>query len=86
MINFYRGTLGELIPLIEQLAAEAAASAPSTQRRRLWRSRMRIAPTRRGQLLEMRATGFDLPEDGTWLTAMVSYAFTSIECRDRTIR
>jgi tetratricopeptide (TPR) repeat protein len=85
VVNFYRGTLGELIPLIEQLAADGGSiGTVYTATQALALADADRTDEARQLLRQFAATGFDLPEDGTWLTAMASYAFTSIECRDRT--
>ena len=85
VINIQRGTVGELIPLIEQLIADGGSIA------NVYTSALALAladadrTNEARQLLEGFATrGFDLPEDGVWLTAMVDYAAAAIACRDRT--
>jgi len=85
VINLQRGTIGELIPLIEQLVADGGSIA------NVYTATLALAladadrTDEARQLLEGVATrGFDLPEDGVWLTAMVDYAFVAIACRDRT--
>ena len=85
VINLQRGTVGELIPLIEQLVADGGSIA------NVYTATLALAladadrTDEARQLLEGFATrGFDLPEDGVWLTAMVDYAFAAIACRDRT--
>jgi tetratricopeptide (TPR) repeat protein len=82
MVNLWRGTLSDLVPLIEQaiidnpglpvfVAALALAYAEAD----------RTEETRR--LLEGFADmNFDLPLDTTWLTGMIAYADAAIECRD----
>jgi DNA-binding SARP family transcriptional activator len=82
MVNLWRGTLSDLVPLIEQaisdnpglpvfVAALALAHAEAD----------RTEETRR--LLEGFARmNFDLPLDTTWLTGMIAYADAAIECRD----
>ena len=85
VINIQRGTVGELIPLIEQLVADGGSIAD------VYTSTLALAladadrTDEARQLLEGFATrGFDLPENGVWLTAMVDYAAAAIACRDRT--
>ncbi len=82
IVSLQRGTMGDLVPLIEQATtdnprlpvfkaalAEAHAEADRT------------ADARR--LLEAFAAGdFDLPLDQAWTTGMVCYADAAIECRD----
>ena len=85
VINIQRGTVGELIPLIEQLVADGGsiANVYTATLALALADADRIDEAR--QLLERFATrGFDLPEDGVWLTAMVDYAAAAIACRDRT--
>ena len=80
-ISWLRGTLGELVPLIEQavtdypgfrvfVAVLAHAHAEGDR------------PDVAASLLEaFAATDFDLPLDGLWLTGMMSYAEAAIRCR-----
>ena len=82
MVSLWRGTLGDLIPMVEQaidnnpglpvfvaVLALAHSEADHTAESR--------------QLLEAFATaGFDLPLDPTWLTGMVAYVDAAVELRE----
>jgi tetratricopeptide (TPR) repeat protein len=79
-----RGTMSELIPLIEQMAAET----PDIPRG-LFGSLLAKAHAEgdriddaRGLLEEFADEGFELPLDQIWLTGMVDYADAAIECGD----
>ena len=77
-----RGTMGDLVPFIEQAAAEnpevpgfvAALAGAHAEGDR---------PDEAARLLEaFAAEGFELPVDLTWVTGMVTYAEAAIECRE----
>ena len=81
-ISSQRGTLGDLISLIEQAVAEN----PGIPR---LRSSLAMAHAQAGRtddarrlLEEFSAAEFELPLDYTWLTGMVYYAEAATECRD----
>jgi class 3 adenylate cyclase/tetratricopeptide (TPR) repeat protein len=82
VVSLLRGTMGELVPLIEQTVADnpglpvfaavlAAAHAEDD----------RIGDARR-LLDSFAAADFDLPMDQVWTTGMVCYTDAAIECRD----
>ena len=84
VINFQRGTLGELIPLIEQLVADGGSIA------HVYRATLALALADADRTDEAHrliegfvSSGFDLPEDGTSLTSMANYACAAVECQDR---
>ncbi len=84
IVSGQRGTMSDLVPLIEQLATETPDIS-----RWLFGSLLAKAHVEGGRidealrLLEEFATsGFDLPLDQVWLTGMVDYAEAAIECRD----
>jgi len=82
-VYLQRGTLSELVPLIEQ-AVDENPGIP------MYRAVLASAYAEVGrtndarQLLEEFAVaGFDLPLDGTtWIAGMANYAGAAIECRD----
>ena len=83
-VTLQRGTLGELIPLIEQVAAEHPGVTP-------FMAALAMAHVENGQidaacglLQTFFASGLDLPVDATWTIGMNCYAEAAIECRDRT--
>ena len=72
-VSFQRGTMGELVPLIEQMAADnpelAAAFAAALALAHVEAGRIDDA---RRLLEEFAAADFDLPLDPIWLTGMVA--------------
>ncbi len=83
-ISVMRGTVGELAPLIEQMAADTPDLAPA-----LLAGSLALAYAEADRIDEARlileqfaASGFDLPLDQVWLTGMTSYAAVAIACRD----
>jgi ATP/maltotriose-dependent transcriptional regulator MalT len=84
IISGQRGAMKELIPLIEQMAADAPDISPW-----LFGSLLAKAHVEAGRfdeasrkLEEFAAAGFDLALDQVWLTGMVDYAEAAIECRN----
>ena len=82
-----RGTTGELVPLVEQLAAElpAITEAMTSARAAVYASAGRLEDAH--QLLEeFAAADFELPPDpGSGLVPMICYADVCVACRDTTI-
>ena len=83
-VNLQRGTLVELVPLIEQVAAEHPGVAT-------FMAALAMAHVEGGQidaacglLQKFFASGLDLPVDATWTIGMSCYAEAVIECRDLT--
>ena len=81
-VSFQRGTMGELVALIEQMKAEA----PDI---RMLAGVLAMAHVESGQtddarslLDEFASVNFDLSLDQLWLPGMVYYAEAAIECRD----
>ncbi len=82
-MSFQRGTYGELVPLIEQMAADnpdlagiivAALALAHVEADHIDDAR---------RLLEqVAAADFDLPLDRTWLSTLADYAEAAIACRD----
>ena len=83
VVSLQRGTMGELVPLIEQMVADNPG-APGLRRRCLAMAHAEADRTEdaRRLLEEFAAADFDLPMDQVWLTGMVCYADAAIECRD----
>ncbi len=82
-VHLQRGTLGGLVPLIEDAAVEAPDIAG------VYSAVLAVAHAQADrtdearQLLEEFATAhFDLPMDNTWLTGMVAYAEAAVHCGD----
>ena len=84
VVNLQRGTLGELVPLIEQMESETPDLSSGIMSGVLSMAHAEGGRTDDARtLLERFATAdFGLPEDELWLTAMVDYAEAAIECRD----
>ncbi len=83
VVSVQRGTVGELIPLIEQMLNESSAQA------KVLKSALAQAHAEAGHtddarriLEEFAGTGFDLPMDPAWMTGMFSYVEAAIHCRD----
>ena len=81
-LSWQRGTLGDLVPLLEQMAVDnpavpaidAALTIAYTQADRTDDAR---------RLLEQFSTrDFDLPLDNLWLPGMLNYSEAAIACRD----
>ena len=84
MVNFQRGTVGDLVPLIEEWAAEANGIASGVMIGILAAAHAegdRIDDARQ-LLAEFAVADFDLPLDPLWLTGMVCYADASIDSRE----
>ncbi len=83
-VSAQRGTVGELVPLIEQMAADAPEIAPLGIAAALALAHVEADRTddARHLLEEFAAANFDLPLDPVWLSGMVSYAEAAIGCRD----
>jgi class 3 adenylate cyclase len=78
-----RGTLGELIPSIEQMVDEASAIAGVlTSVLAMAHAEADQTEDARHLLEEFAATDFDVPMTAVWITAMFCYAEAAIRCGD----
>jgi tetratricopeptide (TPR) repeat protein len=79
-----RGTMSELIPLIEQLASDAPEVSRWMFGSLLAKAHAEVDRTEeaRQQLESFAESGFDLALDQVWLSGMVDYADAAIECGD----
>lgn len=84
IVSGQRGTMSDLVPLIEQLAAETPDISQWLFGSLLAKAHVEGGRTDKARsLLEaFAASGFDLPLDQVWLTGMVDYADAAIECGD----
>ena len=83
MVSTQRGTMGELVPLIEQMAADAPEIAGGIAAAlALAHVEADRTDDARRLLEEFAAADFDLPLDPVWLSGMVAYAEAAIGCRD----
>jgi len=83
MVSWQRGTLSELVPLIEQLADTPDLTPALTAGSLAWAHVEGDHFDDARHLLEQfGAAEFDLPLDGPWLYGMVAYAEAAIACRD----
>jgi tetratricopeptide (TPR) repeat protein len=81
-VSWQRGTMGDLVPLIEQMAADnpgvptitAALATAHAEGNRITESR--------NMLETFAATGFDMPLDMSWFMGIVCYAEAAIACQD----
>jgi class 3 adenylate cyclase/tetratricopeptide (TPR) repeat protein len=82
VISYQRGTMGELVPFIEEAAAENPGAPAFVAALALAYAEGDRHDEARRLLEQFAATGFDLPMNGAWLTAMVAYGDAAIECRE----
>jgi class 3 adenylate cyclase/tetratricopeptide (TPR) repeat protein len=82
VVSWQRGSLGDLIPLIEQMAAESPGLPTLLALLAMAQVERDRTDDARQLLADFAAADFDLPADMTWLTGMVEYAEAAIECRD----
>jgi len=84
IVSGQRGTMSELAPLIEQMAAETPDISRGLFGSLLAKAHVEGDRTddARQLLEEFAATDFDLPLDQIWFTGMVDFAEAAIECRD----
>jgi class 3 adenylate cyclase/tetratricopeptide (TPR) repeat protein len=83
VVNAQRGTLGDLVPQIEEMAASAPeVGGPLFPVLALAHAQAGHFDEARRLLEDFSSTGFDLPMDSTWLSGMTNYAEAAIECRD----
>jgi class 3 adenylate cyclase/tetratricopeptide (TPR) repeat protein len=83
-VNMQRGTLSDLVPLIEQTEADTHDIAPGMIAGVLAMAHVEGDRTddARQVLDRLAATDFTLSPDPVWITGMVSYAEAAIECRE----
>src|SRR5260370_33243561 len=83
-VNVQRGTMGELVPLIEQMSAEMPDVGSGVLNG--WLAAAHADGGRfddaRHLLEEFAAQTFDIPLDQVWLPAMLGCAEAAAECRD----
>jgi hypothetical protein len=84
LVNFQRGTLGTMIPQIEEMSADAPGIPPLFIAGLLATAHVEAGrlDDARNILAEFEAASFILPLDRVWFTAMSCYAEAAIECRD----
>jgi tetratricopeptide (TPR) repeat protein len=84
MAAWQRGTAGELVPLIEQAAADNPRVTVLTAGLAVaLLEHGDLEPARR--LLEEAAAGFEPPGGGSWLTEMTLHAEAALECESREV-
>jgi class 3 adenylate cyclase len=82
MVSLWRGTLGDLIPMIQQTIDDNPGLPVFVAALALAHSEADHAEESRLLLQRFATTGFDLPLDATWLTGMIAYAEAAVELRD----
>jgi class 3 adenylate cyclase/tetratricopeptide (TPR) repeat protein len=82
MVSWQRGTMPELVPLIEQMAAENPGLPTLVAALAMAHADADRHDDARHLLEEFAAADFDLPLDAVWLTGTVMYAEASIAYRD----
>src|SRR5690242_14814568 len=85
IVHGQRGTMSELIPLIEEMATTTPDISPWLFGSLLAKAHAEADRNEEatGYLDRFAAAGFDLPLDQVWLTGMVDYAEAAIECDSR---
>jgi hypothetical protein len=84
VVRGQRGTMNELIPLIEKMASDAPEISPWMFGSLLAKAHVEVDRTDEAlrQLEAFAASGFDLQLDQVWLSGMVDYADAAVECAD----
>jgi DNA-binding SARP family transcriptional activator len=82
MVNLWRGTVGELLPLIEQAVIDNPELPVFVAALALAHAETGRTEETRALLTDFAARDFHLPLDATWLTGMIAYADAAAECRD----
>jgi class 3 adenylate cyclase/tetratricopeptide (TPR) repeat protein len=82
--SFQRGTLSELVPLMEQMAADTPEIGSGVTAGVLAMAHVEGDHIDEARLLlgEFAVADFDLPLDLAWIIGMTAYADAAIECRD----
>jgi tetratricopeptide (TPR) repeat protein len=82
VVSWQRGTMGDLAPLLEQMVvANPGLASLQASLAVAYAEGDRLDEARR--LLEsFAASGFELPQDSTWLNGMTEYAEAAIACGD----
>jgi class 3 adenylate cyclase len=85
IVHGQRGTMSELIPLVEEMATTTPDISPWLFGSLLAKAHAEADRNEEaaGYLDRFAAADFDLPFDQVWLTGMVDYAEAAIECRSR---
>ena len=79
MVSLWRGTMGELVPLIEQAIKENPGLSVFRAALALAHSEAGRSDQAQHELQTFADHGFELPMDLTWLTGMSAYAIATIE-------
>jgi hypothetical protein len=82
IVSLQRGTMGDLVPFIEEAAAENPGLPAFTGALAVAHVEAGRLHDARDLLEELAAAEFDVPMDVTWLTTMVSYSDAATEYRD----
>ncbi len=82
MVNLWRGTLGDLVPLINQVIVDNPGLPVFVAALTLAYAESGYEDEARSLLQQFARAGFDLPMDITWLTGMIAYADAAVECED----
>jgi DNA-binding SARP family transcriptional activator len=82
MVNLWRGTLNDLLPLIEQAVVDNPELPVFVAALALAHAETGRTEETRTLLTDFATRSFQLPLDATWLTGMIAYADAATECRD----
>jgi class 3 adenylate cyclase/tetratricopeptide (TPR) repeat protein len=81
-VHTQRGTMGTIIPLIEQAVADNPGIPAIKAGLVSAYTEAGVTGEARRLLEDFAANDFELPMDQTWISGMVGYAAAAIECRD----
>ncbi len=82
MVSLWRGTLGDLVPMIMQAIDDNPGLPVFVAVLALAHSEADHVEESRHLLEGFATTGFELPLDPTWLTGMIAYADAAVELQD----
>jgi len=82
VVNWQRGTMGELAPLIEQMIADSPGLPTLKAALALAYAQSDRFDDARRVLDDFAATGFQLPQDSAWINGMTEYAEAAVACGD----
>ena len=82
VVSIQRGTMGELVPLIEQTVADNPGLPVFAAALAVAHAEADRTDDARRLLDAFAAADFDLPMDQVWITGMACYTDAAIDCRD----
>jgi class 3 adenylate cyclase len=82
MVSIWRGTLSQLVPLIEQAIADNPGLPVFVAALALAHAEGERYEEAKALLHEFGDNGYQLPMDAPWLTGMIAYADAAVDCGD----